>query len=87
MTDVYPERRYTIADFEGLPVLQIPAPTTKPARTATTLPLPTPQTGSDTWTATALRAAGQPINDGVVYVEEVMDQVKQVAKAQAAAGL
>ena len=53
MTDVYPDRRYTIADFEGLPVLQIPAPVTKPARVATTLPLPTPQTGSDTWTATA----------------------------------
>lgn len=41
----------------------------------------------NTWTATALRSTGLPITDGVVYVEDVMDQVKKVAKEQAAAGI
>ncbi len=44
-------------------------------------------TTCNTWTATALRSAGLPINDGVVFVDEVMSQVRKVARQQAAAGL
>ena len=40
----------------------------------------------NTWTATALRSAGLPIDDAVIFVSDLMSQVRRVAKAQEATG-
>lgn len=41
-------------------------------------------TTCNTWTGTGLRAAGLPVNDAVIFVDDLMSQVRAVAKAQAA---
>jgi hypothetical protein len=38
----------------------------------------------NTWTATGLRTAGLPIDDAVIFVDDLMPQVRRVARAQAA---
>jgi hypothetical protein len=43
-------------------------------------------TTCNTFTATGLRQAGLPINDGVVFTDDLMAQVRKVAKAQGAGG-
>ncbi len=40
----------------------------------------------NTWTATVLRAGGLPIDDAVIFVDDLMSQVRGVATAQVVAG-